>query len=332
MQNVAYHNVGDAIAAVQGGIDPQNIYFAAQGNGALDGALATGIYSTASGGGSTARGDQSTAIGAGTSALGTGSSAFGFNSTAGGANSTAMGINSSASGANSIASGSSSAASGDQSTAMGASSAASGLSSSAFGNNSIASGSNSSAFGQGAVASGRNSTAIGAGASATRDNQVAIGTGASTYTAAGVTSAASRAAQSGSTQFVTTDSNGNLANSAYGPQDIAGLNSNVNNLQSQTNYLSATVMGHSQDISALRSSVQRGYEGTAVALATAGGNFLQENQKFAITGKFGQFRGQTAFGGSAQMRLSNNVVAHAGVGGGVRYGGVGAFGGLTLGW
>lgn len=144
--------------------------------------------------------------------------------------------------------------------------------------------------------------------------------------AAGVVSATSTDAVNGSQLYAVGDQvNTNTAN-------IAGLNNSVNNLQSQTNYLAASVMGHTQDIAALRSSVQRGYEGTAVALATAGGNFLQENQKFSITGKFGQFRGQTAFGGTVQARLSNNVIAHAGVGGGIRYGGVGAFGGLTIGW
>jgi len=202
----------------------------------------------------------------------------------------------------------------------------------AIGTNTKVQGNNSIALGSGAEAHQENSAAIGVGAIASRSNQIAIGTTSSTYTTPGITSAASRAAQTGATSFVTTDSNGNLANAAYGPQDIAGLNSSVNGLQSQMNYLAASVMGHTQDIAALRNSVQRGYEGTAVALATAGGNYLQENQKFSITGKFGQFRGQTAFGGTAQARLSNNVVAHAGVGGGVRYGGVGAFGGLTIGW
>lgn len=112
VQNVAYHNVGDAIAAVQGGISPQNIYFSAQGNGALDGALAAGIYSTASGGGSTASGDQSTAIGAGSSATGTGSSAFGYNSTASASNSLALGQNSLAQDGNSVALGAGSRTSG----------------------------------------------------------------------------------------------------------------------------------------------------------------------------------------------------------------------------
>ncbi len=296
VNGATYNNVGSAIGAIQGGIALSNRFFAADGDPGSPGALALGVDSTSIGNESIAYGDQSAALGSGATARGYGSTAVGSGANTGNntPNSTNYGT--------------------------------------AVGFNALASGEQTSAFGYGASATGDNSTAIGAGAVATRSNQIAIGTDNSTYTAGGINSAASRAAQGGATQFITTDSNGNLANSAYGPQDIARLNYSVSNLQSQTNYLAASVMGHTQDISALKSSVQRGYEGTAVALATAGGNFLQENQKFSVTGKFGQFRGQTAFGGTAQARLSNNVIAHAGVGGGVRYGGVGAFGGLTIGW
>lgn len=113
---------------------------------------------------------------------------------------------------------------------------------------------------------------------------------------------------------------------------LSAVDNNLTNIQGQVNTLSAGYIGHTQEITGLKQSVQRGYEGTAVALATAGGNFLQESQKFSVTGKFGSFRGQYGMGAVAQARLNQNVVAHAGVGGGVRYGGVGAFGGLTVGW
>jgi hypothetical protein len=48
-----------------------------------------------------------------------------------------------------------------------------------------------------ARAEGANSSAFGAGAVATRDNQIAFGTKDSTYTMGGITSAATKAAQSG---------------------------------------------------------------------------------------------------------------------------------------
>ena len=78
-----------------------------------------------------------------------------------------------------------------------------------------------------------NSTAIGNGAVASAPNQVAIGTGSNTYRMAGITSAASLAAQSGPTSLVTTDASGHLAASSFSAPDIAGLQSQVSSLQSQ---------------------------------------------------------------------------------------------------
>src|SRR3546814_132947 len=74
----------------------------------------------------------------------------------------------------------------------------------------------SSAGAAGVIASGAN-------ASATRANQVALGSSASTYTFAGIGSAASSAAQSGDVGFVTSDAGGNLALSDFGPNDILAL-------------------------------------------------------------------------------------------------------------
>lgn len=190
VQNVSYNNVGSAIAAIQGGIAPANIYFSAQGNGVLDGAEASGIYSTASGGGSTASGDNSTAIGAGSTSSGIGSTALGYNSTA----------------------------------------------------------------------SGQNSVAIGQGVSATRDNQVALGGASNTLTVAGINSAASRAAQTGVTKFVTTDSNGNLANSAYGPQDIGSLNNSGASLNNAVGILGANVSSLSNRVDGNQRESRQGIE------------------------------------------------------------------------
>ena len=49
----------------------------------------------------------------------------------------------------------------------------------------------------------------------------------------GIASAASLAAQSGPTSFVTTDANGNLATSNFNPASIASLQSQVATLQTQ---------------------------------------------------------------------------------------------------
>ena len=74
---------------------------------------------------------------------------------------------------------------------------------------------NSTSVGYNAAATAENSAAFGAGAFAGNVNQVSVGTLSNTYTLAGVTSAASTAAQTaslaaGNINFVTSDSNGNL--------------------------------------------------------------------------------------------------------------------------
>lgn len=87
-----------------------------------------------------------------------------------------------------------------------------------------ADGARATAIGTQAQALGEESIAIGAGATATRPRQVAIGTAASTYSLPGLTSGASRAAQSGPTQVVTTDAAGNLAAL---PVDLTGLDQRI---------------------------------------------------------------------------------------------------------
>ena len=95
----------------------------------------------------------------------------------------------------------------------------------AIGNGASAFGVNSTALGTGARANGIDTVAIGANSSAgfansaafgsnatvTRSNQQVFGNTSNTYTAPGITSGASRSAQSGLLQLPTTDAAGNLA-------------------------------------------------------------------------------------------------------------------------
>jgi outer membrane murein-binding lipoprotein Lpp len=149
-----------------------------------------------------------------------------------------------------------------------------------------------------------------------------FGTAATTYTAPGITSTASRAAQSGPTKFVTSDATGNLATSDFGVADIGNLNSSVNNLNSSVNNLNANVAGLWGSVGALQQSVYRAYEGSAVAIANTAPTISRES-RFGIAVKWGNFRGQNAIGGMAQFRVTPNVVLNASIGGGLRYGGVG---------
>src|SRR5258708_17062710 len=101
---------------------------------------------------------------------------------------------------------------------MGNSNTVTGASGVAIGNGASVAGANAIAMGTGASANFDNSAAVGTGATATRANQQVFGTASNTYTMGGITSAASRAAQSGATQIVTSDAGGNLATST-----LAGL-------------------------------------------------------------------------------------------------------------
>ncbi len=196
----------------------------------------------------------------------------------------------------------------------------------AFGDGAIASGSNATAIGPGASATFANSGAFGAGASATAANQMAFGTASNTYKMPGITSAASLAAQSGPTSFVTTDANGNLAATSLGVPNISNLTANVAALQ--------------QGVNALQYDLQQGLHkantGTAIALALGGMANLQPGRRFALSGGWGNFQGNNALGVGATGLLYDSksyaVVLNAGVGFGVDTNVVGTRGVVSLQW
>lgn len=110
--------------------------------------------------------------------------------------------------------------SGDDSLAAGHGSSASGNQAVAYGTNATAGGDNSTALGHGTSAGQENATAIGNGATTSRADQMAFGTADNTYTMSGVTSTASRAAQTGPVEIVTSDAGGNLATASV--EDLIG--------------------------------------------------------------------------------------------------------------
>jgi len=187
-----------------------------------------------------------------------------------------------ASGNNSLAVGFGSTASGVQSTAVGTSAQATGLNATAFGYGSIASGFDSTAVGPGAVAQFTNSTAIGQGVMVTRANQVAIGGSGNTYTFGGIASSASTAAQSGPTQFVTTDSSGNLAAADFGPTSFSALNGRVDLLSGQVGVLS-------RNLNTFRHEARAG---TALALASSQIRYDERPGKVSIGLGMGGFDGE----------------------------------------
>jgi hypothetical protein len=129
-------------------------------------------------------------------------------------NTIAMGQASSADSADSIAIGHNAVAGSVDAvgTAVGSGAMATGSSSAAYGQGAVASAGNTTAVGVNSTAAFYNSAAFGNGATATRADQQIFGTTSNTYTMAGLTSAASTAAQtSGPLALVTTDQAGNMA-------------------------------------------------------------------------------------------------------------------------
>ena len=175
----------------------------------------------------------------------------------------------------------------------------------------IAIGTDANAGGDGTTAIGLNthaafdqSTAIGANAVTTRAGQMAFGNASNTYTAAGITSAASKAAQSGPLQVVTTDAAGNLASDGGSVFDSIDKNSR---------------------------NITKNSEGVAMALAMER-PFVPLGQHFGVTGNWGTFEGENATAFGAAFRFNDHAQLDGGVGVGFDRGTVGGRAGLLVTW
>ena len=281
---------------------------AANNTSGLSGPSAIGGDALAVGYGSSAAGTASTAIGTGASAANTGSVALGYAANAQGVGSTAVGT--------------ASAAVGDGSTALGFVAGATGTGSTAIGAAASAAGNNSVALGNGASANQANTIAIGANVKTNRANQVAIGNAGNTYTLAGIASQASAAAQSGPTNFVTTDASGNLAASAYGPSTIAGLGNRIDSVQTQVNNLEAKTDAVQRYAIQTRKEARQGVA-MAIAMATAPMPSAPGKTTWATNGA--TYRGEWAGGVALAHRLPTCCVPIA-ITAGVAYGGDNALG------
>ena len=232
--------------------------------------VATGTLANANGNDSenTANGFSSMAIGNFSANVATGARAL-----ANGSGTSALGI------AGNIATGANANASGERSSNV-----ATGLFSSASGNDSrnVAIGSLAEATGDGtqntavgafSSATHANSSAFGAGATTSRANQHVYGTANNTYTMPGITSDASRSAQTGPLEIVTSDGAGNLAT------DGGEIFKNQSKLEA----------------------------GVAMSLALENPD-LRGSQTFAVAANVGFFEDATALGFSAIGQLSDNLL------------------------
>ncbi|WP_051279173.1 hypothetical protein [Hellea balneolensis] len=208
-------NVGDACQAGDGSDSLQcGVNADASGSSATAlgaNTVSSGVGSITVGNNADATGSLSTAIGVHANTSGIGATAIGLRADASGNFAQAIGRNANAAGAGATAIGLDSTASGDYAQSFGRNANASGPASLAMGVDSQATAPDSIAIGNGASATFANSVAIGNDATATRTNQVILGSATSTYTLAGVTSAASRGQQGAVVGILTTDASGNIA-------------------------------------------------------------------------------------------------------------------------
>lgn len=319
---------------------PSSAQFVCQdvATGTADGATATGTNSVACGTNATASGNNSTAVGidslanglggtsigqsAGSGSNGIANQAFGYFAgvSTNGSSNTAVGQLSGANiiGNSNISVGVSAGNGmvGDDNVAIGggANSNVTASNTVAIGNSANATQDGNIAIGQFANASHANSTAFGAGAQTTAANQMMFGTATNTYTMAGIASAASKAAQSGPVQVVTSDAGGNLAT-----MDLAALAGGSADL----NEINSRLDRHDRKI-------EKNTEGIAIALAMAGVPTLTQTETFAMSANWGAFEGENGFAAGGALRVGQNMQVNGGIG----FGGetVGGRAGVRLGW
>ncbi len=256
--------------------------------------------------GGEAGGDGTTAAGEGAKAQQFGDTAFGAGAEASGDPSTAIGF--------------AALASGQHSTAVGGNTQATGALSTALGQGAMASGDASLALGQGSSAAQANSIAIGQGVQTRRANQVAIGSADHTYTLAGLTSEASREAQSGASYVVTSDAAGNLATMDMNPwfERVEGVEGRMD--------------ANDERWRVADRNFRRQADGVAMALALSGSQILQPGQTFAVSASMGHFDGANAAGFGAVGRLNERISLNAGFGAGFRTGVISGRAGISFGW
>lgn len=151
--------------------------------------------------------------------------------------------------------------------------------------------------GPAAQATGANSIAIGSGVIASRAGQIALGASSNTYTLAGVTSDASRAAQSGPLQVVTTDASGNLAARSF--QDFFPEFGALNDYSIK--------------------SRKEARQGIAAAMAMATAPTPSDVGRTAWATNIGMFKDEVAFGAAFAHRVDLGVIST--ISGGYSWGG-----------
>ncbi len=106
----------------------------------------------------------------------------------------------------------------------------------------------------------------------TRADQISLGTSASTYTAAGIGTAASRATQSGALQVLTTDANGNIAGDGGALQtQVDGHGTAITALQGQVSTNTTNVTNLTTTVTGLQTQTNTNTTNITNLQGTVGG-------------------------------------------------------------
>lgn len=236
----------------------------------------------------------------------------------------ALGENANANSKDALAIGVNANATGAAALAIGAGSKSNGAGAIALGNGASSEGSLTVAIGNGASATKVGSVAIGQAATTTRENQIALGNTTTTVTMAGLGSAASAAAQTGTTKFVTGDSLGNLAYSTFSTADIANLQKSVADLTGQFSTISTQIEG-------LGRRAREADGGIAAAMAL-GGTMLLPDTSVSVSFNLATYRGEQGFSGAVVAKVRENVWVSGGIGGSTVKRSTGGRVGISFGW
>lgn len=157
---------------------------------------------------------------------------------------------------------------------------------------------NGTALGAGTSVQHNNSTALGAGAKSSADHQVTLGTADETVTAPGIASQKSKDRQSGPTELVTSDANGNLATDGGATHTAIKQNaSDIGAVQADNANQWNAINGNSDRLDTHA-------KGLAIAMSMPDA-WLGEKEKFAVAGNVGGFDSETALGFAAIARIDH---------------------------
>jgi hypothetical protein len=165
----------------------------------------------------------------------------------------------------------------------------------------------------------------------TRANQVVVGTATNTYTLPGITSPASKAAQTGPTHVVTSDAFGDLA---LGNANGGGAGANLGALPLD-GFQAAQAFdptAFQARLDQLSRQISKAFTGTAMAFAMSASPTLLPGKKLALSANWGTFQGENGAALSGAIRIFHEMQLNGAFAYGFRENMSGGRAGLSYQW